>query len=405
MVGNVSFEYTLSSSYYFYALDWFCDNHEVPLPMKTLIVATNRTAPELAAEVAAGKHQRVDYIELAQHLGGQYVDYGIINENKQLRWLEETARMDVRLARRVSQMVKDEGYTCVLSLSERVGLPLAKMLDPRVRHVVIMHHPMSRYKLRLMRTLNVMRAWSHIVTISYAEAQALREALNLSDDFVTPLLTPIDTKFFKPSDGVVPLTEQDHIQSLGLSHRDYPTLIRAMRRLPHICCHLRVGSAWVTGKAGHENETLPDNIRIMPYVHPQELRDCYARSRFIVVPIRDDTQWSAGCTSVQIAQAMGKAVIVSDRPGLVNYVIDGETGIVVRTGDDQDMTEAIEYLWRNPQKAEAMGRRGREWHHKNYSIERWIEQITNLLLSSQVGSLLRFFAIMLIPQFYVVSNI
>jgi len=347
--------------------------------MKVLIVATNHTIASLETDVIEGRHQRVDYFELVRHLNGKFVDYGLTRKDRAVRWLEDKARMDFRLAQCVNQIVRKEGYTCVVSLSERVGLPLAKLLPADVKHIVIMHHPLSANKLRMMRLLNVRQAWDKIITISRAEADALRQALNLPVDFVEPILTPVDTQFFAPPKTAIPLEQQDHIQSLGLSHRDYPTLIRAMRRLPDICCHLRVGSAWVDGKGGHEDEILPHNIVIQPYVQPPELRDSYARSRFIVVPIQGDTQWSAGCTSVQIAQAMGKAVIVSDRPGLLNYIIDGETGIAVRTGDEQDMAEAIDYLWRNPRKAQEMGQRGREWQESNHAIEIWLDQIKHMV--------------------------
>ncbi|MEZ4666403.1 MAG: glycosyltransferase family 4 protein [Anaerolineae bacterium] len=347
--------------------------------MKVLIVATNNTAPDLLAKIAEGKHQRVDYIELARSLSTHYIDYEITPPKSPIRWLERKVRMDYRLARRVSQIVRDERYDVVLSLSERVGLPLTRLLERHVKHVVIMHHPMSANKLRLMRILDVANRWDHIITISYAEGAALQEALNLPEGFIIPILTPIDTQFFKPFEDGIPMERQDHIQSLGLSHRDFPTLINAMRMLPDIQCHLRVGSAWVDHKAGHEDEVLPHNIQIKPYVSPDALRAAYAYSRFIVVPIRGDTQWSAGCTSVQIGQAMGKAVIASDRPGLSNYLIDGETGILVRTGDIQDMAEAIDYLWRNPAKADQMGRRGREWHEANYAMESWIENVTAAL--------------------------
>ncbi|MGQ9889053.1 MAG: glycosyltransferase family 4 protein, partial [Aggregatilineales bacterium] len=287
--------------------------------MKTLMVATNATPDSLRQDVLAGKHHRVDYFELADRLGGRYVDYNIVAENSALRRLEQKLRMDMRLAQRVARLVRREGYDAVLSLSERVGLPLAALLPREVAHLVIMHYAMSKPKIELIKVAGLARRWRKIMTLSDAESRGLEAALGLARGSAMTLRTPVDVDFYRPIDNV-PLAAQDHIQSLGLSHRDYPTLLRAMRRLPDITCHLRVGSAWVSGRAGHENEALPPNVVLQPFVQPRELRACYARSRFIVVPIRNSTQWSAGCTSVQAAQAMGRAVIATAMPGLSEYL-------------------------------------------------------------------------------------
>lgn len=360
--------------------------------MKVLIVATNEAVPNLQQDVHASIHPRVDYLELARCLNTTYVDYSTVVSSRSMGWLEHASRMDIRLAQFVSRAVEREGYDVVLSLSERVGLPLTRMLSQQVRHVVIMHHPMSYLKIRMMKLLDVAHHWSKIITISRAEAESLKEALRLPENLVTALLTPVDTDFYHPRYANVPLRQQDHIQSLGLSHRDYPTLIRAMRKLPDIPCHLRVGSTWVNHKAGHEDEVLPPNIELKSFVPPVALREAYAHSRFIVVPIKNDTQWSAGCTSVQIAQAMGKAVIASDRPGLANYVADGEDGILVRTGDENDMRDAIEYLWRNPEKAAQMGEKGRARVEESHALEKWLGKISRILADTAACALIMLFA-------------
>lgn len=347
--------------------------------MKTLLVATNEAIGHRGGHETPPAHQRVDYLELARRLKAEYVDYAAVREGKAARWVERMTRLDFRLAREVTRLVRHRRFDLVVSLSERVGLPLAPMLARGIHHVVIVHHPISPPKLRLMALLGVRARWDRIVAISEAEAAELRRALNLPEGRVVSLLTPVDTDFFRPLEPPVPLARQDHVQSLGLSHRDYPTLLRAMRALPDIPCHLRVGSAWVDHRSGHEGEEIPPNVQIKPFVPPNLLRQSCAESRFLIVPIRASTQWSAGCTTVQIAQAMGKAVIASDRPGLASYLINGETGILVRTGDAKDMAAAIEYLWRNPNVATEMGRRGREWVVASQSMDRWLEKMADIL--------------------------
>ncbi|WP_298818608.1 glycosyltransferase family 4 protein [Chloroflexus sp.] len=343
---------------------------------KTLVVATNPPVPELAATVSAGKHPRVDYLELAAHFRRQHVDYGIVRPQRLVQHLEQMLRMDLRLAARVAWLVRREGYEAVVSLSERVGIPLALLLPRAVRHLVIFHHGMSAQKLRLIRALKLQYHWDVTVAISQAEAKGMQRALNIEPQRMIALHTPVDTSFYRPAIGATTATV---VQSLGLSHRDYPTFIQAMRRLPHIPCHLRVGSSWVSGAGGHEREQLPANISLELFVPIDQLRLCYLQSRIVVVPIRPTTQWSAGCTSVQAAQAMGRPVVATRRPGLAEYVIENETALLVEPGNAEQMAAAIATLWDNPQRAEQMGRAGRALMNERFAFDQWMQHMTGLV--------------------------
>ncbi len=348
--------------------------------MRVLIVATNTTRLGLRDEVRTGQHQRVDYFELAERFGTTYCDYNMLRPNRFLQQLEGLSRLDLRQAAQVAQYARAGGYDVVVSLSERVGIPLALLLDRSIRHVVLFHHGMSRQKLRMIKALRLSERWNLIAAISRAEAEEMRAYLGLGPKRVIALHTPVDTRFYQPQR--TSHADEPFIQSLGLSYRDYPTLIRAMRRLPNIQCQLRVGSSWVQGRGGHENEHLPPNVTLQPFVHPRTLRTCYAESRFIIVPIQATTQWSAGCTSVQAAQAMGKPVIATRMPGLSEYLVEGETGLLVNQGDDRAMAEAIAQLWHDPQRVVHMGRKAREWMHAHYSFDAWLKRMTSLIESA-----------------------
>lgn len=341
--------------------------------MRVLIIATNATPAGLAAEVRAGQHQRVDYLELAERFDSEYIDYNRLRSLPLAQKFEDLLRSDLRLAAAVAHVVRRKSYDCVISLSERVGIPLALLLDRRVRHIVIFHHGMSPKKLQLIKALRLQRRWDLIAAISRAEAKGMRAALDLAPERVVALHTPVDTNFYRP--GAPSSGNEGFIQSLGLSYRDYPTLIRAMRRLPHIPCQLRVGSTWVSRRSGHEQEHLPPNISVEPFVPPMRLRECYAASRFVIVPIRATTQWSAGCTSVQAAQAMGKPVVATRMPGLSEYIVEGETGLLVDQGDDRSMAEAIDMLWNAPQRVARMGREARRWMQEQFSFDAWLQRV------------------------------
>ncbi|HMO56638.1 MAG TPA: glycosyltransferase family 4 protein [Roseiflexaceae bacterium] len=347
--------------------------------MKILAIATNETPATSIAEAEAGRHHRIDYHEIARAFAGQYIDYSSTPQHRLLRRLEEPLRLDIQQAIHAARLVHRQKIDVVISLSERVGIPLSMMLDRRVRHIVFMHHAMSPIKIALMRALKVASHITTFITISPAESAGLRQLLNIAEGQIATMLTPVDLAFWQPPTTPPAADEPDHFLSLGLSYRDYPTLVRAMHELPHVRGHIRAGSTWVAHRAGYERESIPANIELKPYVHPADLREIIARSRFVVVPIRDTTQWSAGCTSVQLAQAMGKAVITTDMPGLRSYMRAGETGILTACGDVAGLQRAINFLWQNPNVAEQMGYHGRRFVQQTASIDTWLKQLGYLL--------------------------
>jgi glycosyltransferase involved in cell wall biosynthesis len=82
---------------------------------------------------------------------------------------------------------------------------------------------------------------------------------------------------------------------------------------------------------------------------------------------------------VQQAQAMGKPVVATHMPGLRDYVLDGETGMLVEEANPVALASAIDYLWGNAEVAAAMGRRARDWVEANFSLDRWVESVAALL--------------------------
>ncbi len=349
--------------------------------MKALIVATSSRSPDAEGEIRRGQRYRMDYLELARRLPAAYVDYNSRGPRQRImRFLEEKSRLDVRWALQVARLVREGGFDTVFSMSERMGIPLSFLLPAGVRHLVTMHHAMSPRKLALVRALRVAHRWDRVTVFSRSEAAALSEILGLSPETVVPLHFPIDTDFYRP----MPATGQagnSFFLSIGLSHRDYPTLLRAMKGLPGVLGEICATSAWINHGDPYGGEDIPSNVRLQPYDHPLAIRGAYARSRFVVVPIdAHTTQWSAGAASVLQPQAMGKPVIATRMPGLADYVLDGETGILVDSGDPRALAEAIRYLWDHPRKAQAMGDRAVDWVREHFSLEVWLESVRRMLV-------------------------
>jgi glycosyltransferase involved in cell wall biosynthesis len=115
-----------------------------------------------------------------------------------------------------------------------------------------------------------------------------------------------------------------------------------------------------------------------------ELRDLYARSRFVVVPLlpsRSDN----GVTVILEAMAMGKAVVCSATAGQVDVIEDGVTGLFVPVGDPAALRAAMVALWRDPERARAIGARARAYVERYHTLERFCSNVTSAVTNAVTG--------------------
>ena len=84
--------------------------------------------------------------------------------------------------------------------------------------------------------------------------------------------------------------------------------------------------------------------------------------------------------SNSILEYMGAArpVVVTDVGGAREVVIEGETGFIVPAGDDENMAARIITLLREPERARAMGQRGRLIAAEKFSCEAQLERTAAL---------------------------
>jgi glycosyltransferase involved in cell wall biosynthesis len=75
---------------------------------------------------------------------------------------------------------------------------------------------------------------------------------------------------------------------------------------------------------------------------------------------------------------MGRPVIATRRPGLAEYVIEGETALLVEPGNVEEMTTAIASLWDDPDRAEQMGKAVRRLMEESFTIDRWLDRVEEL---------------------------
>ena len=152
--------------------------------------------------------------------------------------------------------------------------------------------------------------------------------------------------------------DDGYLFSGGNSVRDYELLEAALEgtNIP-----TRITSKW------QPTRDLP-NLEVSPTSH-KDFMSLLANSRAVVVPLRQSVR-SAGQQSYLNAMGLGKAVIVTEAPGVRDYIIDGVTGIIVQPAVEH-LRAAIVHVM-DPANADfylQMGRRAREDVFKRFTEE------------------------------------
>ena len=255
---------------------------------------------------------------------------------------------------------------------------LLTLTRSRSRHVTIVSWIAAPKKAFVLRF--VQRGIDRIIVWSRSHKELPIEFSGISPSRITLIPYFVDQKFFRPIDASV-----EGICSVGNSNRDYATLIEALRGL-EITCRI-VTQVRPSQKSNYDYDAtssslteisnVPENVILGP-ASRVELRNIYAHSRFVVVPLfpsfRDN-----GINVVLEAMAMGKAIICSHTYGQIDLIENGINGIFVRPGDPQSLREAIQYLYEHPNVAERMGAEGRRRAEEVFALDRFGANIRQIV--------------------------
>jgi glycosyltransferase involved in cell wall biosynthesis len=146
------------------------------------------------------------------------------------------------------------------------------------------------------------------------------------------------------------------------------TFMLAAEKVPEIPC--KVAGAY---------DRMPDlplraskNFSFLGHLNGVELNDFFSKCSMIVIP----SICFEGFPIVLLeAMLRGKAVVCSRIGGLPEIVEDGITGLLFEAGNATDLVEKILYLWERPDLCQKMGEAGRRKAFREYSEDRYYEQI------------------------------
>jgi glycosyltransferase involved in cell wall biosynthesis len=108
------------------------------------------------------------------------------------------------------------------------------------------------------------------------------------------------------------------------------------------------------------------NVEFLGHKTGEELISLYQNAAFIVFP----SEWHEVVgMSILEAFACGKPVIGSNIGGITETVVDGETGLLFKPGDENELRDKIEMLVDSPAMIEKLGRRARKKVEEEFSAE------------------------------------
>lgn len=109
--------------------------------------------------------------------------------------------------------------------------------------------------------------------------------------------------------------------------------------------------------AGPDDWRLPPGARWAGPLPHHEVVALFRSARMVVVP----SVWADPCPTVVLeAMAAGRPVVAAASGGIVDMVVDGQTGLLAPPGDAVALAEAMRELLRRPQTAQSYGRAGRD---------------------------------------------
>ncbi len=178
----------------------------------------------------------------------------------------------------------------------------------------------------------------------------------------------VDTHFFAPAAPVV----NGPVLAIGEDvGRDFETFLAAAEGVN--------ADFLAKTRRIHPDRVLPSRVNVMrERVSYLGLRDLYAQSRFVVIPLHPVPNPS-GVSSILEASAMGRALVVSDAESIRDFVVPGETCLSVPCGDPGALRAAIQRLNNEPETCARLGANGRRFMEANFSKPAVADRMAKLL--------------------------
>lgn len=254
-----------------------------------------------------------------------------------------------------------------LFIAKLRGIPLLwRFMAKQIANFVWLVDSSKDYECKKIRSISrQLNRIDKIVYHSYSETQKFIEVFKVDNERLQQVHFGINFDAYsdeKPmlKPGVLDEGLKDYILSVGTDvHRDIELLDELayeMQDKYFILCSCN--------KEYLNRKYKSSNLKIIN-ANLLEMRYLYKNCSVVVIPLKYNEHVS-GCTTLLEAAAMKKPVIISNVPGIDDYVLDNKTGAVVPIGDIKQLKAAVLKIACNRGFAETLG-----WNAYNYTKDRF----------------------------------
>ncbi|MBI4301777.1 MAG: glycosyltransferase family 4 protein [Chloroflexi bacterium] len=121
---------------------------------------------------------------------------------------------------------------------------------------------------------------------------------------------------------------------------------------------------------------LNQDLSLAGWVEARELKDYFAAADVALYPMTDNLLNRAKC-SVKLVELLSAGVpVVADAVGQAKeYIIPGNTGLLVEPGNDEAFAAAVAQLLRDKSLRRSLGEKARLRIHQHYTWQRWVTRL------------------------------
>lgn len=285
-------------------------------------------------------------------------DWGLKGIRKRLLHLWEGVRT-AWLARRYEVLV-----LCTIGIEAFVVAAFRKALCPNTRLVVVdfLIPRRNQFECLFKGRLSGVHAF---VCIRSGDIRTLEARFGVSPPRCS--FAPFPAREIPTNPHLQTDNEEGFIYSAGFAHRDWDTLISALREIPF-------KAVLSPGFSFRCPSNLPTHIEIIPPQSPEDGRRWLAKCTLAVFSLVD-TELPSGPLVLLDAMMMAKPIVVSEVNGTRDYVQNMESALVVPTGDPQALAKAILEILDDPEASSRMGRLAACKAKAEYTNTRFMQEI------------------------------
>ena len=171
--------------------------------------------------------------------------------------------------------------------------------------------------------------------------------------------------------------DEPFVAALGSAHRDFPTFFKAVEEL-------NLPTVVAAGRPALQGINVPPNVQTPFDITRADCHVIAQHGRVNVIPLAPkESIAAAGYVTIVEGMYMGRPLIVTDCYSVRDYIIDGETGLLVKPNSVDDLRDAIERLWHDEDLRNELGRNAQEYAREHFSekaasqaLHRLMEELT-----------------------------